>query len=70
MDEQDTKKATQSKTIVAASGIFILAFASLLNIDLSEADAQDIAQACFSVVTAVLSIIAVYGRYVASQKID
>ena len=70
MDDNDTKKPLQSKTIVAAIAIFIVATLSFFNIDLSEQDAQAIAQAGFSIVTAILSLIAIWGRYVARRKID
>ena len=70
MDKQTTKGPLQSKTIVAAIAIFIVAISSLFNIDISDGDAQEIAQAGVSIVTAVLSLVAIYGRYVARQKID
>ena len=69
MDEFNPKPARESLTIWAAVGIIIVTLLNLLGAEISSDEAPAIGEAVGGIVTCVLSVLAIYGRYRAARKI-
>ena len=69
MRDVDTKPWWLSKTILAGLGILIVTVLSFFGLATGEGDGAAISEAVGQIATAVLALIAIYGRIAAEQKI-
>ncbi len=69
MNDGATKRWWLSKTILSCVGILIVTLLSLFGVQASDADGAAVADAVEAIATAILTLIAIYGRLTAKQKI-
>jgi hypothetical protein len=69
LDDINTKSARSSGTIWAIIGMAIVAIGSLFGVAFTDGDAEIIGAALGSIVTGILSLVGIYRRIRASQKI-
>jgi uncharacterized membrane protein len=70
MGNELTKPWWLSKTIFAALGILAVAILSLFGFNTAASDSADIADSIERAVYVVLSLVAIYGRITAKQRIS
>lgn len=69
MDTNNPKPWWASKTILAAIGVLIVTLLSAFGIETGDGDGAAIGEALGSIAIGVLSLVTIYGRLTATQKI-